>query len=58
MNLRFGGPNRYQGICWSIKPFIGDNDREPCPEEINTAGRVNQRTCLLMMIAIMVTIRN
>lgn len=55
MDLRFGGPNRYQGI-WVDKPFIGENDREPGPEEINKAGSVNQLTCLLM-IAIIVSIQ-
>jgi adenosylcobinamide-phosphate synthase len=51
MDLRFGGPNRYGGDRVD-KPFIGLNGREPGPEEVNTAARVNQRVCLLMIALI------
>jgi adenosylcobinamide-phosphate synthase len=51
LDLRFGGPNMYGGH-WVDKPFIGMNAREPGPNEIDTAVRINQRTCLLMILMI------
>ena len=52
MDLRFGGPNRYQGILVD-KPYIGENEREPGNEEIKTATCVNQRVGLLMVVLIL-----
>jgi adenosylcobinamide-phosphate synthase len=52
MDLRFGGPNRYQGLLVD-KPYIGDNGRKPGAEEIGTAIGINQRTGLLMMLLVL-----
>jgi len=51
LDVRFGGPNVYQGITVT-KPFIGVNPRELLPEEIKKAGGINHRVCLLMVILI------
>ncbi|OJV12369.1 MAG: cobalamin biosynthesis protein CobD [Dyadobacter sp. 50-39] len=51
LDCRFGGPNVYHGKLVE-KPFIGENDRVIESNEITIAARVNQRTCLAMVLMI------
>ncbi|MEO6686644.1 MAG: adenosylcobinamide-phosphate synthase CbiB [Dyadobacter sp.] len=53
MDCHFGGPNVYHGKLVD-KPFIGENDRIIEPEEIQKVILVNHRSCLLMIISIVV----
>jgi adenosylcobinamide-phosphate synthase len=48
MDLRFGGPNSYQGVLVD-KPYIGYNDRKITAEEIRTVIGINHRVCVLMI---------
>ncbi|GAB3765037.1 adenosylcobinamide-phosphate synthase CbiB [Spirosoma pomorum] len=60
LNCRFGGPNVYHGVLVE-KPYIGEQERPIQPDEINQVSRINQRTCLLMvvgMIGITYLLRN
>jgi adenosylcobinamide-phosphate synthase len=52
LDLRFGGPNVYQGILVE-KPYIGENTREVLPEEIRKVGTINHRVCLLMLFLVL-----
>jgi adenosylcobinamide-phosphate synthase len=49
LNCRFGGPNVYHGVLVE-KPYIGEQERMIQPNEINQVSRINQRTCLLMVL--------
>ncbi len=55
LNARFGGPNVYHGILVD-KPFIGSNDRPILPGEIKRVSGINHRSCLLMIIIILILI--
>lgn len=55
LDCRFGGPNVYQGNVVE-KPFIGENDRVIKPGEITSAANVNHRTCVLMVLMILLLI--
>lgn len=48
LDLRFGGPNSYDGLLVD-KPYIGYNNREIAAEEIRKVTGINQRVCLLMV---------
>jgi len=51
LNCCFGGPNVYHGVLVQ-KPYIGEQDRLIQPEEIHRVSRVNHRTCLVMVVGI------
>lgn len=51
LDCRFGGPNVYHGEVVE-KPFIGENDRLIGSGEITAVANVNQRTCVLMVLVI------
>lgn len=51
IDVRFGGPNTYHGVVVE-KPFIGVNDRDIAHEEFAKISRINQCTCLLMVLLI------
>ena len=51
INVRFGGPNTYHGVVVD-KPYIGIEDRDIAHEEFATISRINQLTCLLMVLLI------
>ncbi|MGG7665369.1 adenosylcobinamide-phosphate synthase CbiB [Dyadobacter sp. BHUBP1] len=51
LDCRFGGANVYHGQVVD-KPFIGENDRVIEPQEIARAASVNQRTCLAMVLIV------
>ncbi|TKT94183.1 adenosylcobinamide-phosphate synthase CbiB [Dyadobacter frigoris] len=53
LDCRFGGPNVYHGK-WVDKPFIGENDRIIEPGEIREVTWINQKTCFLMILMIVV----
>lgn len=53
LDCRFGGPNVYHGAVVE-KPFIGENDRLIMPGEIARTISVNQRTCLVMVLLIII----
>jgi adenosylcobinamide-phosphate synthase len=55
LDARFGGPNVYHGILVD-KPFIGSNDRPILPGEIKRVSWINHRSCLLMIIIILILI--
>ena len=55
LDARFGGPNVYHGILVD-KPFIGSNDRPILPDEIKKVSSINHRSCLLMIIIILILI--
>lgn len=55
LDCRFGGPNVYHGKLME-KPFIGENDRVIEPQEIARAARVNQWTCLMMVVIVSLTL--
>ena len=57
LDVRFGGPNFYHGVLVE-KPFIGDNIREVMPGEIKRVADINQRTCLLMILLILIIFLN
>lgn len=44
LNVRFGGPHRYDGE-WVEKPWIGENPREIADGEIDTVSHVNHAVC-------------
>lgn len=51
LDCRFGGPNVYHGVLVD-KPYIGENNREIGPAEINKVSRINNGVCLLMVLLI------
>ncbi|CAN5457824.1 adenosylcobinamide-phosphate synthase CbiB [soil metagenome] len=51
LNCRFGGPNVYHGVLVE-KPFIGEQDRQIEPQEINRASTINQLSCFCMVLGI------
>ena len=51
INVRFGGPNTYNGVLVD-KPCIGINDRDIAHEEFSATSRINQLTCLVMVLLI------
>lgn len=51
LDTRFGGPQRYKGVLVD-KPYIGVNAREIGHAEINIASNVNQKTCLVMVLLV------
>jgi adenosylcobinamide-phosphate synthase len=53
INARFGGPNIYHGQLMH-KPFIGANERIIQHQEIQTVSRINHRTCLGMIILLII----
>ena len=53
LNCRFGGPNVYHGKLVD-KPFIGENDRIIEPDEIEKVVSINQRSCFLMILVLIV----
>jgi adenosylcobinamide-phosphate synthase len=55
LDARFGGPNVYHGTLVD-KPFIGNNDRPIQPDEIKKVASINHRSCLLMLIIILLFI--
>jgi adenosylcobinamide-phosphate synthase len=57
LDVRFGGPNSYQGLLVD-KPFIGSNNREIAAEEIRTVIGINHRVCLLMVALVLLVILN
>lgn len=52
LDCRFGGPNVYNGKVVE-KPFIGENNREVGPNEMAVASKVNHRSCLAMIVLIL-----
>jgi adenosylcobinamide-phosphate synthase len=52
LHCRFGGPNIYHGIRVE-KPYIGETEREIEPDEIDRVSGVNQKTCLVMIVAML-----
>lgn len=52
LDCRFGGPNVYNGKVVE-KPFIGENDRKVGPNEMAVASKVNHRSCLAMIVLIL-----
>lgn len=55
LDCRFGGPNVYHGKVVE-KPFIGKNDRIIKPNEITSVANINHRTCLVMVLTILLLI--
>ena len=53
LNAQFGGPNIYQGVLVE-KPFLGDNNRAILDNEIKKVSAINQRSCLLMVLLILI----
>ena len=49
LNVQFGGPNFYNGQ-YVDKPFIGENDRELCVDDVQRTVRINQLVCLMSVI--------
>ncbi|CAG5072810.1 Cobalamin biosynthesis protein CobD [Dyadobacter sp. CECT 9623] len=49
LDCRFGGPNVYYGMLVQ-KPFIGENEREIEPHEIEYVSRINHLVCLAMVL--------
>ncbi|MCE7059163.1 adenosylcobinamide-phosphate synthase CbiB [Dyadobacter sp. CY343] len=49
LHCRFGGPNVYHGMLVQ-KPFIGENEREIEPQEIEYVSRINHLVCLAMVL--------
>ncbi|HTI08960.1 MAG TPA: adenosylcobinamide-phosphate synthase CbiB [Puia sp.] len=55
LNTQFGGPNVYQGVLVE-KPFIGNNNRVILPGEIKKVSAINHRSCLLMVLLVLIII--
>jgi adenosylcobinamide-phosphate synthase len=53
LDCRFGGPNVYYGKVVE-KPFIGKNDRVIESNEIRSVASINNRTCLAMVLIVIV----
>ncbi|WP_234735060.1 adenosylcobinamide-phosphate synthase CbiB [Tellurirhabdus bombi] len=53
LDCRFGGPNVYHGVLVE-KPFIGERERIIEPREIERVAAINHRSCLLMVVGIIV----
>lgn len=51
LDCRFGGPNIYHGILVE-KPFIGKQDRIIEHQEMKLVSRINNATCLAMVLII------
>ncbi|SEI37752.1 adenosylcobinamide-phosphate synthase [Dyadobacter sp. SG02] len=54
LDSRFGGPNVYHGKVVE-KPFIGESNQIIEPRAIERTSSVNHRTCLAMVLLILVT---
>ena len=55
LNAQFGGPNVYQGVLVE-KPFLGNNNRAILPGEIKKVSAINHRSCLLMVLLVLIII--